>query len=1077
MSRPHVGIDRGQDPRHVLAMDTPADEMAQLSLNKAADTQTLEEKDAQIAALIKRNNELADLAFATRDPSSSNTTSSSYSRRGSSLSPKWAMSCVLALTVISQCSAIAVPPAMICSNAAPSNYWKVPSEINCTNILPPWSSKTKRVEIDVFRPNTVRYKSQATVCRIVSQKITYSVNFFGARSQSSDLVEKTVTPEECKQMINHKKCAYGDLISVGTVMKTQNKIEIDWPSAPFQCCYNYETTVSNCATFETTVYAYHGSTHIESPIGPLPGCQYEDGACTMESGAAVIWKPEAEESCQFIFVIAMKGTMADKVWLSDSKEFALSFSLSDPTISDCGHSLTVTDQGYAIRIISIKSRPKRSLINSSLSSQVGLATTNQLAAQLLAVEDNMQILSSSSFHHAVLNLCKSVNSFSSSMIAALATEPTLAMRNILARTDIEAKFLGGNIIRTRSCATLSSNMYRLQPFNGTCFSLPSIEVSLPGGNVWSAFLDPITFIITNEASPISCNQELIFEFSINDTVVKFSPLAGTFEIVFPSRITTVNNVLDHHRSQDKPALTLFHNLVITNISEFIPEQQFTELWATVEGNQAVLSSHVLSRGSSSVKANENSSSRLGFTNPFHAVHSLIYQLWVSTCCFLVTIKIVLTAVELYLRYQIPSRFLSAVIPQASIEQPVRTHTLRNKRKNTIPSVELDTTLEPKESPVLKFPMVYNIADRNSVPTTHIQIRVNGISTSALIDTGSSISLAGRQLCPALGIFHLDPPQTDSAMGMAGIHVAMSGSKQVTMQIGDMNLYPTLHFTTGACVPNTYCAYEIILGSDILALLPKMSIDFAQREVTFGDFSIPFGGSAIRKTMAEIPVRASKTMRVPANTETFVPCTVENHSSSGTLVLVSQSTKLANDDLIVAPALISSDSPLLLVSNPTNEHKTIFAGTRLSTAVPADNSDQWDTSPGTPLVCVNEEFPDDPSFAINLEDSDISDEQKQQLRTLLDDFSDVFSRHQYDIGSCTAEKVHIFTTNDPPAKVRPYRIPVKYREELQKHINMLLKTGVLKESNTNWVHNLVVVPKKDNSLRVCLDMRRPINEVT
>ncbi|KAL6727978.1 hypothetical protein Aduo_009797 [Ancylostoma duodenale] len=42
------------------------------------------------------------------------------------------------------------------------------------------------------------------------------------------------------------------------------------------------------------------------------GCQCEDGACAMESGAAVIWKPDAEESCQFISVAAMKGTMADK---------------------------------------------------------------------------------------------------------------------------------------------------------------------------------------------------------------------------------------------------------------------------------------------------------------------------------------------------------------------------------------------------------------------------------------------------------------------------------------------------------------------------------------------------------------------------------------------------------------------------------------------------------------------------------------------------------------------------------------------------------------------------------------------
>ncbi|CAJ0606642.1 unnamed protein product [Cylicocyclus nassatus] len=44
-----------------------------------------------------------------------------------------------------------------------------------------------------------------------------------------------------------------------------------------------------------SVYAYHGSTAIESTVGPLEGCSYEDGTCNTKEGAAMVWTPEAQE--------------------------------------------------------------------------------------------------------------------------------------------------------------------------------------------------------------------------------------------------------------------------------------------------------------------------------------------------------------------------------------------------------------------------------------------------------------------------------------------------------------------------------------------------------------------------------------------------------------------------------------------------------------------------------------------------------------------------------------------------------------------------------------------------------------
>ncbi|VDL78399.1 unnamed protein product [Nippostrongylus brasiliensis] len=828
-------------------------------------------------------------------------------------------------------------------------------------------------------------------------------------------------------MVNHKSCAFGELISVGTVMKTMNKLEIDWPSAPFHCCSDYTTSVTNCIT---TIYAYHKSSTIESSIGPLNGCQYKDGECTMTSGAAVIWEPDAEESCQYVLVSAMKGVLADKVWLSESKEFALSFSLSTPPLSDCGHSLIVTDQGYAIELLHY-SRHKRRVARSTRQ-KVGLATTNQLAAQLLAVEDNMQSSMSTAFHNSILALCKSVNSLSSSLIASVSSNPTIAMRSVLQRSDIEAKFLGNNVVRTRSCTTLSRATFSLATFNASCFSLPSIIVSLPDNSEWKTFIDPTTSILTQEAINIPCSSDLFFEFPFNDTITKFFPVTGIFEIVPASSITIIQNLINRPQSEIRPALTLFHNLVITNISEFIPEQQFTELWSAIEGSHAALSAHL----SSSTLENKSSFSILSTPtlspiNFISSIVSYVYKPWVVICCLLVTVRVIGNAITLYISWHIPTSLLQYTARfgnhtgrgQESPNQldsgyctPSNVLQLRNTHRHNQPK-----TVE--SLPLPKFPTVYTLSLFNSSVSTHVRITINGISVSALIDTGSSITLAAQDLCAALGIFHLDPPKSLKAIGMAGSHVPLAGSKTVKMKIADIILNPIIHFTKGSCVPNMNSAYEVIVGNDILSLLPKMTMDFHARTVSFGSSVLP-----------------------------------------------------------LAPAIINSKHPTVLVSNPTNQPQTLYAGMTIAHATELANEHEnfaqdSSCSQNTPISCVNEIEPVDPSYVINLEDYDLNDEQKDQLSSLISKYNDVFSRHQYDIGSCTAGKVHIYTTNDPPRKIRPYRVPLKYREEIQKHINMLLKAGVMKESHTHWVHNLVVVKKKDNSLRVCLDMRRPINEVT
>ena len=54
--------------------------------------------------------------------------------------------------------------------------------------------------------------------------------------------------------------------------------------------------------------------------------------------------------------------------------------------------------------------------------------------------------------------------------------------------------------------------------------------------------------------------------------------------------------------------------------------------------------------------------------------------------------------------------------------------------------------------------------------------------------------------------------------------------------------------------------------------------------------------------------------------------------------------------------------------------------------------------------------------------------------------------------------------------RTYPIPMKYEEQVEKEIKRMLDNDVIERSNSNFLNPLVVVKKKNDEIRLCLDMR-------
>lgn len=74
------------------------------------------------------------------------------------------------------------------------------------------------------------------------------------------------------------------------------------------------------------------------------------------------------------------------------------------------------------------------------------------------------------------------------------------------------------------------------------------------------------------------------------------------------------------------------------------------------------------------------------------------------------------------------------------------------------------------------------------------------------------------------------------------------------------------------------------------------------------------------------------------------------------------------------------------------------------------------------------------------------------------------------------KLEVHLTDEKPVFEQPRRLPFAHREVVEKQIQEWIKDGIVKQGSSPYACNVVVVKKKDQTNRVCIDYR-PINKKT
>jgi len=108
--------------------------------------------------------------------------------------------------------------------------------------------------------------------------------------------------------------------------------------------------------------------------------------------------------------------------------------------------------------------------------------------------------------------------------------------------------------------------------------------------------------------------------------------------------------------------------------------------------------------------------------------------------------------------------------------------------------------------------------------------------------------------------------------------------------------------------------------------------------------------------------------------------------------------------------------------------------------------------------------------------DMTEEQRQKVQDLLVKYRNFISTGDHDIGRTDLVEYRIDTGDSRPIRQPLRRYHFQHLDWIDKEVEEMKKHGIVEPAASPWASNVVLVKKKDGTLRFCIDCRR-LNSVT
>lgn len=234
--------------------------------------------------------------------------------------------------------------------------------------------------------------------------------------------------------------------------------------------------------------------------------------------------------------------------------------------------------------------------------------------------------------------------------------------------------------------------------------------------------------------------------------------------------------------------------------------------------------------------------------------------------------------------------------------------------------------------------------------------------------------------------------------------------------------------------------------------------------------IPEGGSTVS-------VRGRRPCQVPGGTLKIVAATCSEQYSGHTTLFEPVDRGLPAG-LLLSPALVrvTSGTVYIPVVNVGTADSVLYPRTQLGQVDMAsvvslpNNIVEVRSITASPARSSTAEMTIEDKIR-GLDLSALPDSEQVEVRSLLLRYSSVFAAYEGDLGCTSLISHEIPLLNPAPVRQRYRRIPPSDYEAVKAHINQLLETQVIRESSSPFASPIVLVKKKDGSLRMCVNYRQ------
>ena len=348
--------------------------------------------------------------------------------------------------------------------------------------------------------------------------------------------------------------------------------------------------------------------------------------------------------------------------------------------------------------------------------------------------------------------------------------------------------------------------------------------------------------------------------------------------------------------------------------------------------------------------------------------------------------------------------------------------------------------------------------------------VEGNSCQITVDTGSDISLVRPDVLRGELEVSKTPVKDSRLRTVMGTTAPLQSKVDLELQLGNLKTRHTFYLAD--------IADECILGMDYLRPAGAI-LDMKKGLMTIGGEKISLMGTKKDAEPVCRRVVAAVTTTLPPNSEAVVPVKLAEQEKilKPGWGLLHSSDAYPKSGLLVGRTLVDLNHEVLpvRVMNMTTGTQKIKKGSDLAKCelvydVVGEHA--------PPPVDSNQlrELPDHVKDLFERSARNLSIAQQEDLRLLLLENADLFSKSSDDLGHTDMVRHKIDTGDSMPIRQPPRRLPLAQKEDADKAVQDMSSQGLIEPSESPWASPIVLVRKKDGSLKFCVDYRA-LNSIT